>query len=76
MINMEFEIVLEKQKAGGFTVYVPKLPGCISQGDSKEKAIANIKEAIELYLEDLKEGELEQLQHNVEITKTAVKIDV
>jgi len=43
--------VLEPQEEGGFTVYVPSLPGCISQGETKEQAIKNIKEAIELYLE-------------------------
>ncbi|MGB9500421.1 MAG: type II toxin-antitoxin system HicB family antitoxin, partial [Dissulfuribacterales bacterium] len=36
---------------GGYTVIVPSLPGCISEGDTREEAIKNIKEAIELYLE-------------------------
>lgn len=48
---MKLTIVLEPQEEGGFTVYVPSLPGCISQGDTKEEAVKNIKEAIELYLE-------------------------
>ena len=48
---MEIEIILEKQEEGGYTVYVPSLPGCVSQGETKEEALANIKEAIELYLE-------------------------
>lgn len=48
---MKLTIVLEPQEEGGFTAYVPSLPGCISQGDTKEEAIKNIKEAIELYLE-------------------------
>jgi len=48
---MKLTIVLEKQKEGGYTVYAPSLPGCISQGETKEEALANIKEAIELYLE-------------------------
>jgi len=48
---MEIYIVLEPQEEGGFTVYAPSLQGCISQGETKEEAIANIKEAIELYLE-------------------------
>lgn len=48
---MKLTIVLEQQEEGGFTVYVPSLPGCISQGETKEEAIKNIKEAIELYLE-------------------------
>ncbi len=48
---MELMVVLEPQDEGGFTAYVPSLPGCISEGDTKEEAISNIKEAIELYLE-------------------------
>jgi len=48
---MKLTIVLEPQEEGGFTAYVPSLPGCISQGDTKEESIKNIKEAIELYLE-------------------------
>ncbi len=44
--------VLEPDKeAGGYTVTIPALPGCISEGDSFEEALANIKEAAELYLE-------------------------
>ena len=48
---MNVKVVLEPQEEGGFTVYVPSLPGCISEGDTREEAIENIKEAIELYLE-------------------------
>ena len=48
---MELKVVLEKQEEGGYTVYVPSLPECISQGETREEALKNIKEAIELYLE-------------------------
>ena len=48
---MKLTIVLEPCEEGGFTVHVPSLPGCISEGETKEDAIKNIKEAIELYLE-------------------------
>ncbi|MDO8538547.1 MAG: type II toxin-antitoxin system HicB family antitoxin [archaeon] len=72
---MDFEIVLEKQKEGGFTVYVPKLPGCISQGETKKEALENIKEAMQLYLDDLNKEELAQIESNVEIIKTSVKIN-
>jgi predicted RNase H-like HicB family nuclease len=48
---MELTVVLEPQEEGGFTVYVPSLPGCISEGDTKEEALSNIKEAISLCLE-------------------------
>lgn len=42
-------------KSGGFTVTIPELPGCISEGDTFEKALDNIKEAASLYLEVMKE---------------------
>jgi predicted RNase H-like HicB family nuclease len=48
---MKLKVVFEPSEEGGFTVYVPSLPGCISEGDSKQEALENIREAIELYLE-------------------------
>ena len=48
---MKLKIVLEPSDEGGYTVFVPSLPGCISEGDTREEALANIKEAIDLYLE-------------------------
>ena len=48
---MKLTVILEEQEEGGYTAYVPSLKGCISEGDSKEEATKNIKEAIELYLE-------------------------
>ncbi|MEK6709630.1 MAG: type II toxin-antitoxin system HicB family antitoxin [Nitrospinota bacterium] len=48
---MKLKIVLEPSDEGGFTVYAPSLPGCISEGETEEEALANIREAIELYLE-------------------------
>jgi len=48
---MKLKIVLEKSDEGGFTVTVPSLPGCISEGDTEDEALSNIQEAIELYLD-------------------------
>ena len=48
---MKVKVVLEPSDEGGFTVYVPSLPGCISEGETQDEAMANIREAIELYLE-------------------------
>ena len=48
---MKVKVILEKQEEGGYTAYIPSLPGCVSQGETKEEALKNIKEAIELYLE-------------------------
>lgn len=49
---MRYTVVLEQEPDGGFVVRVPALPGCVNQGDSREDALANIREAAELYLED------------------------
>ncbi|MFQ6072623.1 MAG: type II toxin-antitoxin system HicB family antitoxin [Methanosarcinales archaeon] len=48
---MKLQVILEPAEEGGYTVYVPALPGCISEGDTKEEALENIKKAILLYLE-------------------------
>ncbi len=48
---MKLKVVLESSEEGGFTVYVPSLPGCVSEGESENQALENIREAIELYLE-------------------------
>ncbi len=48
-------VVLKPSEKGGYTVYVPSLPGCISEGDTKEEALENIREAIDLYLETVED---------------------
>ena len=48
---MKVKVVLDPSDEGGFTVYVPSLPDCISEGETQDEAMANIREAIELYLE-------------------------
>jgi predicted RNase H-like HicB family nuclease len=55
---MKIKIILEPSEEGGYTVVVPSLPGCISEGNSKEEAIQNIKEAVELYLEPVEDDEI------------------
>ena len=52
---MNLKIVLEHSEDGGFTIYVPSLPGCISEGNTREEAFENIKEAIQLYLEPVED---------------------
>jgi len=66
---MQLKVVLEKQEEGGFTIFVPSLPGCISQGETKEDALENIKEAIELYLEAETD---ETIQYEGEIATVAI----
>ena len=52
---MNLKVILEPSDEGGFTVYVPSLPGCVSEGDSREEALKNIRAAIELYLEPVED---------------------
>ena len=51
--GVHLKVVLEPSDDGGFTVSVPALPGCFSEGDTKAEALRNIREAILLYLEDV-----------------------
>jgi predicted RNase H-like HicB family nuclease len=53
---MRFTVVLEQEPDEGYVASVPALPGCVSQGDTREEALRNIREAIELYLEDCRES--------------------
>ena len=48
---MQLRVLLEPSEDGGYTVSVPSLPGCISEGDTRDEALVNIREAIQLYLE-------------------------
>ena len=52
---MRPKVVMEPSDEGGYTVYVPSLPGCISEGDTIDDALANIGEAVELYLEPVED---------------------
>ena len=46
-----YEVILEPSDEGGFTVYAPSLPGCVSQGETEEEALENIREAIVMWHE-------------------------
>jgi predicted RNase H-like HicB family nuclease len=52
---MQIRVVLEPSDEGGFTALVPSLPGCISEGETREEALKNIQEAILLYLEPIED---------------------
>jgi predicted RNase H-like HicB family nuclease len=67
---MKLRVVLESSEEGGFTVHVPSLPGCISEGENREEALANIAEAIRLYLEPV-EDDIE-LSSSAEVIEIAV----
>jgi len=49
---MSYTVILEQEPDCGFVAIVPALPGCVSQGDTREQVMTNIREAIELYIED------------------------
>lgn len=51
----QVEVVFEPQPEGGFTVYSPDLPGMVTEGDTLEEATANAREAIELYVESMRD---------------------
>lgn len=59
---MTFQVVVREELDGGYSVSVPALPGCHSQGETLPEAMMNIREAAELWLEVTEETTLAQLQ--------------
>ena len=53
--SREYSVIVHDADEGGYWVDVPALPGCYSQGESVDEALENVKEAIELYLEVLRD---------------------
>lgn len=53
---MQYTVILQREADGGYVATVPSLPGCVSQGDDREESLTNIREAIEVYLEDCREA--------------------
>ena len=66
------QVVIYPGEDGYFVAEVPSLPGCISQGESKEAALANIKEAIELYIDALREDNLAVPEEHFEVLVAVV----
>ena len=52
---MHIKVILEPSEEGGYTAVIPALSGCVSEGNTREEAIKNIREAIELYLEPVED---------------------
>ena len=69
---MKLTIVLEPSEEGGYTAYVPSLPGCISEGETADEATANLREAIELYLEPVEDDLADAQVEGVEILELVV----
>ncbi len=54
-MTLSHYVVLHQEEDDGYWVECPSLPGCFSQGDTREESLENIKEAIEAYIESLQE---------------------
>jgi predicted RNase H-like HicB family nuclease len=50
--TMRYTVILEREEDGGYVATVPALPGCVSQGDTRDEVMRNIREAADLYIED------------------------
>jgi predicted RNase H-like HicB family nuclease len=69
---MEYSVVVHEAEEGGYWVEVPALPGCYSQGETLEDALENVKEAIDLYLEALREEGAEIPKDEEKVFRVAV----
>jgi len=72
----QYTAVFEPDKRGGFTVTIPSLPGCISEGDTFEEALKNIQEAAGLYIEVIgkKRGGLPEEEKGIMIAPIQIKV--
>ena len=71
---LKYTAVFEPEEVGGYSVTIPALQGCVSQGETFEEALKNIKEAAELYLEDLKEEEIPKEEGPIVVSPIQVTI--
>ncbi len=68
-MEVKYTVLIEKNEEGGYTVIVPSLPGCITQGDTWQEAMANAREAIVGYIEALKDiGKPVPVELPIEVT--------
>lgn len=70
----QYTAVFEPEETGGYSVMIPVLPGCVSQGETFEEALANIKEAAELYLEDLKDSEIPKETNPIVVSPINIRL--
>ena len=71
---LQYTAVFEPEKEGGYSVTIPALAGCISQGETFEEALANIKEAAELYVEDLNDSEIPKETRPIVVSPIAIRL--
>ena len=70
---MKYTVIIEKGRESGYVAYVHALKGCVSQGKTREEALKNIKEAMEVYVEALLE---DGLPVPTEVGKDTVELEV
>ena len=70
---MVYTVIIEKGRESGYMAYAPALKGCVSQGETREQVLENIKEAIEVYVEALIE---DGLPVPTEVGKDMVELEV
>jgi len=71
---LKYTAVFEPEDTGGYSVEIPALPGCLSQGETFEEALANIKEAAELYLEDMKDSEIPKEEKPIVVSPVEITL--
>jgi predicted RNase H-like HicB family nuclease len=74
METLFYKVIFEPQEEGGFTAYCPKLPGCVSEGETYEETYTNIKESLELYLQTMKERNIELQIDDIHISEIGVAV--
>lgn len=71
---LKYTAVFEPEKTGGYSVTIPALAGCLSEGETFEEALKNIKEAAELYLEDLKSSEIPREEKSIVVSPIEIAL--
>ena len=71
---LNYTVYLQKAEEGGFIVSAPALPGCSTQGETKEEALAMIKDAMEGYIASLKKHREPIPTNKAEIEKVSVSV--
>ncbi|MBF0231229.1 MAG: type II toxin-antitoxin system HicB family antitoxin [Desulfamplus sp.] len=74
MTNYFYKVIIAPQEEGGFTAYIPSLPGCVSEGETYDETVYNIKEALTLYVETLKMRQNQMIEDRVHITEMCVSL--
>ena len=72
---MIFNAIIEQDEYGYFAK-IPELEGCVSQGETYEEALKNIKEALELYIESLSQEEKQELLKRKVVTVTPLEVEL